>query len=121
MKKIFFFLLIPLITFSQIDTDQDGVIDSEDNCPTEWNPLQRDDDNDGIGDICDNKYIVTSIDENAPIGYVHDLSGFLPNDATNLQLISGNDNNVFNVDQLSLKLEKMLSFNQVYQRLSKKM
>ena len=118
MKKFSYILLITLLFLNSFesksqndDDDRDGVKNSLDNCQTEWNPIQRDDDGDGIGDICDNKYIVTSIDENAPIGYVHNLSELLPNDATNLQLISGNDNNVFSVSQLGLKLEKTLRFN----------
>ena len=119
MKKFSYIILTTLFFLNSFesksqnddDDDRDGVKNLLDNCQTEWNPIQRDDDSDGIGDICDNKYIVTSIDENAPIGYVHDLSELLPNDATNLQLISGNDNNVFSVDQLGLKLEKTLRFN----------
>lgn len=34
------------------DTDGDGVIDFEDNCPSISNPNQLDSDNDGIGDVC---------------------------------------------------------------------
>ena len=40
----------PLIT----DTDEDGVIDVEDNCPDVYNPNQEDRDTDGRGDVCDN-------------------------------------------------------------------
>jgi len=35
------------------DSDGDGVCDSDDNCPNDPNPDQADEDNDGIGDVCD--------------------------------------------------------------------
>jgi hypothetical protein len=35
------------------DTDNDGVPDSQDNCPNQYNPDQKDADNDGTGDVCD--------------------------------------------------------------------
>lgn len=41
-------------TYSPIDTDNDGVLDEEDNCPTDPNPDQADVDNDGTGTVCDN-------------------------------------------------------------------
>lgn len=36
-----------------IDTDKDGIVDDEDNCPLVSNPDQEDSDNDGIGDVCE--------------------------------------------------------------------
>lgn len=36
-----------------VDNDDDGIADSEDNCPLVANPLQEDTDNDGIGDACE--------------------------------------------------------------------
>ncbi|WP_238535973.1 thrombospondin type 3 repeat-containing protein [Candidatus Nitrosopumilus koreensis] len=36
-----------------VDTDNDGIGDSVDNCPTVSNPDQSDSDGDGIGDLCD--------------------------------------------------------------------
>src|SRR5262249_4512841 len=36
-----------------LDTDGDGVIDCQDNCPTVPNPDQADLDGDGLGDRCD--------------------------------------------------------------------
>jgi hypothetical protein len=35
------------------DADGDGVPDSEDNCPDDYNPAQRDSDGDGLGNKCD--------------------------------------------------------------------
>jgi hypothetical protein len=35
------------------DTDEDGVVNSDDNCPDTYNPDQADIDSDGAGDACD--------------------------------------------------------------------
>lgn len=35
------------------DEDGDGASDSQDNCPTQANPYQKDTDADGLGDVCD--------------------------------------------------------------------
>ena len=40
-------------TFAFSDVDEDGIIDSEDNCPLVANTDQLDTDSDGIGDVCD--------------------------------------------------------------------
>ncbi len=41
------------VTTLSPDTDNDGIPDSLDNCPTVYNPDQTDTDHDGIGDACD--------------------------------------------------------------------
>jgi hypothetical protein len=35
------------------DSDQDGIPDDQDNCPSKYNPQQEDIDGNGIGDVCD--------------------------------------------------------------------
>lgn len=41
------------VTADLPDADGDGVADSQDNCPETANPEQADQDNDGVGDACD--------------------------------------------------------------------
>lgn len=45
------------------DTDQDGLIDYLDNCPSVSNPLQEDIDGDSTGDICDNCLVTFNPDQ----------------------------------------------------------
>jgi len=50
-------------TAPPLDTDADGVPDSEDNCPTIQNPDQTDSDENGIGDACDFAYLYNKIQD----------------------------------------------------------
>ncbi|MFO0839861.1 MAG: thrombospondin type 3 repeat-containing protein [Phycisphaerae bacterium] len=47
----------------EADSDKDGIVDSEDNCPNAANPDQADSDGDGIGDVCDNCPSVANPDQ----------------------------------------------------------
>ena len=93
------------------DDDADGIAFSEDNCPADWNPLQRDKDDNGVGDMCDYNYFIISFYENTPINFLYNLKEYLPDDASNLEIISGNDSETFSITDLNLKLEKQLKFN----------
>jgi len=59
------------------DSDGDGVLDVDDNCPQDANPDQENYDNDGLGDECDtdddNDIVADSID-NCPLHYNTDQS-----------------------------------------------
>jgi hypothetical protein len=43
----------PATPFKIADTDNDGIVDTQDNCPNNCNVNQLDADGDGIGDVCD--------------------------------------------------------------------
>lgn len=45
--------LPPCIPNVDTDRDNDGITNSSDNCPDNYNPDQADSDGDGIGDVCD--------------------------------------------------------------------
>lgn len=48
-----------------VDTDGDGVADSQDNCPQVSNPGQADTDGDGLGDACDNNSYAPQLNQAA--------------------------------------------------------
>ena len=63
------------------DSDNDGLVDFEDNCPLNSNVDQKDFDNDGIGDLCDGDIdgdgIANEVDlcKNTPLGLSVDIKG----------------------------------------------
>lgn len=58
------------------DGDSDGVPDSNDNCPSDYNPSQADSDGDGIGNVCD---------EDCP-----NLDGLNPVNFADFSILAGN-------------------------------
>ncbi len=65
------------LNVNQFDTDQDGIMNSEDNCMTDYNPGQEDIDGDGIGDECDpcdNENIFVLGNVNGDLWYYDDVS-----------------------------------------------
>ena len=60
------------------DTDDDGLLDFEDNCPTHPNPDQIDTDLDDIGDVCDSDDDndgVLDADDSSPLDPTNDSDG----------------------------------------------
>lgn len=45
------------------DSDDDGILDALDNCPLVYNPFQEDEDEDGVGDACEE-----ALGESPPVG-----------------------------------------------------
>lgn len=62
---------------SASDFDNDGIVNSADNCPTNFNPNQADQDRDSIGDICDTFNCSDLINDNWSGIIIRD--GFSPN------------------------------------------
>jgi hypothetical protein len=63
------------------DSDGDGIVDLEDNCPYTFNPDQADTDGDGIGDACAGNGCGTTVDGGAPEGGTTDSGGCPSEDA----------------------------------------
>lgn len=62
----------------QIDTDGDGSIDIDDNCPNQSNSDQIDTDEDNVGDVCDSDDDndgVLDADDNSPLDPTNDSDG----------------------------------------------
>ena len=53
------------------DRDNDGILDSNDNCPSRWNVQQSDADNDQIGDVCDTDIDGDGVTNSIPLDLSH--------------------------------------------------
>ncbi|UCC45523.1 MAG: hypothetical protein JSU65_06295 [Candidatus Zixiibacteriota bacterium] len=62
MHTIIEFALI-ICPAEEPDQDDDGIPDSQDNCPTVWNPSQTNSDTDSHGDACDNCDLIDNEDQ----------------------------------------------------------
>jgi len=87
-----------------VDSDGDGIMDPNDNCPYNYNPDQTDCDGDGIGNVCDgdcpNLDGLNPVDFNdfsilAADWYVADVN--LPGDLNNDGIVDPNDLEIFSI------------------------
>ncbi len=62
------------------DTDNDGIIDEKDNCPNDPNFDQKDSDNDGVGDVCDDDNDNDGLLDSFELKYFDSISDVGPED-----------------------------------------
>ena len=58
-----------VMALAQADTDADGVADGSDNCPSVYNPDQGDQDDNDVGDLCDE--ITLNLSRVVGIDFIH--------------------------------------------------
>lgn len=94
------FLLFPPLVYADVDTDNDGIIDSMDNCIEVYNPEQVDTNQDGFGNMCDpdvdNDGNVTENDEDI-INAAYGLTPGDPDWNTDADLNSNGEIDTFDV------------------------
>jgi rhodanese-related sulfurtransferase len=90
------------------DSDSDGVNDDLDNCPNNFNPSQRDSDDDGLGDICDPN--CPDLDGFNPVNFI-DYSLLMQNWQVAGPNIPGdlNNDNVVDINDLDILSDYWLS------------
>lgn len=62
------------LLMQKIDRDGDGISDDSDNCPEIENPDQADDDNDGVGDLCEAAEVL--VEALCPFSAAYQFSSF---------------------------------------------
>ena len=115
-NSLVFEALETLVVASEADSDGDGIVDLEDNCPLTANADQSDQDGDGIGDVCDDSDQdgIVDIIDSCPIseyGVLIDTNGCelfsLPQNNYSLAVTSatcvGSNNGVLEVSALNPK------------------
>jgi len=105
-----FLTVTSILSTSSSDSDNDGILDINDNCPSTYNPDQKDSDGNGEGDVCEDSdgdgvldfednciYIPNPNQEDAD----GDGEGDVCEDADNDGIIDSKDNciNTANIDQ----------------------
>ena len=108
-----FLTVTSILSTSNSDSDNDGILDVNDNCPSTYNPDQKDSDGNGEGDVCEDSdgdgvldfednciYIPNPNQEDAD----GDGEGDVCEDADNDGIIDSKDNciNTANIDQADL-------------------
>ncbi len=95
---------------TSIDTDIDGIVDSEDNCVYIPNANQLDSDNDNIGDVCDNCINVSNEDQKNTDGGLTYISTLIESTQQTYpipyDIETDTENNVYICDFMNKKIIK---------------
>ena len=94
-------------TTEPADTDMDGHLDPDDNCPFDANPDQKDSDNDGQGDVCDPDHDGDGIPD---IGDVFPDDGTKPGSVIPAKIYAHGPNTLHTVDVVDYSIANIGPF-----------